>query len=126
MDTDLKFEFKVNLTPMHYKSYQCRMAKISNEPKLRQHLMLAYQIQERLKSDDTLTSKKIGEWLNMTPPRICQILDLLLLCPVIQRDILLSKDKILYKLGEYNVRDIVREPLWYKQIEMWNALLRKP
>lgn len=153
MSADLKFEFKVDLKPVHYKSYRCRMAKISNEPKLRQCLVLAYQIQDVLEKDATLTSKQIAEWLNMTPPRICQIMDLLLLCPKIQQEILLSenkplgaaassglargspeqatsearsasKDKKLYSMGQYNTREIVKEPLWEKQIEMWDALLK--
>lgn len=42
----------------------------------------------------------------------------LLLCPKIQQEILLSEDKKLCSMGEYNVRGIVREPLWEKQIEM--------
>jgi DNA gyrase/topoisomerase IV subunit A len=57
---------------------------------------------------------------------ISQILALLSLCPVIQKEILLSKDKKLCALGEYNVREIIKEPLWEKQIEMWDALLRQP
>jgi predicted XRE-type DNA-binding protein len=100
------------------------MAKISNEPKLRQYLVLAYQIQEKLDVDNAITSKQIAGWLGITPPRISQILDLLLLCPAIQQDILLSKDKNLYLLGEYNVRKIVKEPLWEKQLEIWSTLLK--
>ena len=53
-----------------------------------------------------------------------QILDLLLLCPTIQQDILLSQNKKLYDFGEYNTREIVKEPLWENQIEMWDALLK--
>lgn len=124
MDTDLKFEFKVDLKPVRHASHRCRMAKISKEPKLRQYLVLAYQIQETLEKDATLTSKRIAEWLNMTPPRICQIMDILLLCPTIQQDILSSENKKLYALGEYHVREIVKEPLWEKQVEMWNSLLK--
>ncbi len=124
MNTEMKFEFNVDLKPVRHASNRCRMAKISNEPKLRQYLVLAYQIQEALEKDAALTSKQIAEWLSMTPPRICQIMDLLLLCPAIQQDILLSENKKLYNLGEYNVRGIVKEPLWEKQVEMWNTLLK--
>ena len=124
METDLKFEFNVNLKTVRHASYRCRMAKISNEPKLRQYLVLAYQIQETLEKDAKLTSKQIAEWLNMSPPRICQIMDILLLCPAIQQEILLSENKKLLSLGEYNVREIVKEPLWEKQIEMWDSLLK--
>ena len=124
MDTDLKYEFKVDLKPVRHKSYRYHMAKISNEPKLRQYLVLAMQIQKTFDRNSTITAKKISEWLNMTPPRICRILDLLKLCPTIQQDILLSQDKRLYDLGEYIVRKIAKEPLWEKQIEMWNTLLK--
>ena len=65
----------------------------------------------------------MASWLNMTPARMCQIMDVLLLCPKIQSDILISKAKRLYALGEYSIRNIVNEPLWEKQIEMWDALL---
>ena len=123
MDTELKYEFKIDLKPVRRKSYRYDMAKISNEPKLRQYLVLAYQIQETLERDCTITAKKVAEWLNMTPPRICQIVNLLLLCPAIQQDILLSQNKKVYDLGEYNVRKIAKEPLWEKQAEIWNALL---
>ena len=124
METDLKFEFKVNLKPVHHKTYRCRMTKISNEPKLRQYLVLAYQIQETLEKDAKLTSKQIAEWLNMSPPRICQIMDILLLCPALQQEILLSENKKLLSLGEYNVREIVKEPLWEKQRGIWDTLLK--
>jgi len=123
MDKELKFEFEVDLKPVRHKSHRYHMAKISNEPKLRQYLVLAYQIRETLEHDSTITAKKVAEWLNMTPPRICQILNLLLLCPAIQRDILLSHNQKLYDLGEYNVREITKEPIWEKQSEIWNTLL---
>lgn len=124
MGTDLKFEFEVNIAPVQHRCYRYRMVKIVSEPKLRQYLVLAYQIQDMLERDPNVTAKQIAGWLNMSPPRICQILDLLLLCPTIQKDILLSKDKKLYAFGEYNVREIVKEPLWFKQIEMWTVLLK--
>ena len=124
MGTDLKFEFNIEKPLIRPESYQRRMAKLSNEPKLRQYLVLAYQIQEKLKTDPACTSKQIAAWMGLTPPRICQILDLLLLCPKIQQDILTSERKVLRELGEYNLRKIVIEPIWDKQIEMWRSLLK--
>jgi hypothetical protein len=124
MGTDLKFEFNIEKPTIRPESYQRRMAKLSNEPKLRQYLVLAYQIQEKLDTDPVCTAKQIAAWMGLTPPRICQILDLLLLCPKIQRDILLSERKVLHELGEYSVRKIVVEPIWDKQIGMWHSLLK--
>jgi hypothetical protein len=92
MDMDLRFEFKVDLKPIRHKSYRYRMAKISHEPRLRQYLVLAYQVRETLDRDSSITTKKVAEWLNMTPARVSQVLKLLLLAPTIQEKILLSTD----------------------------------
>ncbi|MDD5423414.1 MAG: hypothetical protein PHT32_08395 [Candidatus Omnitrophica bacterium] len=124
MGTDLKFEFKIDLKPVWHNSNKHRMLKLSQEPKLRQYLILAYQIKDMLEKDPKMTSRQLSEWLNMTPARMCQIMEILLLCPKIQKDILLSKNKRLFTLGEYSIRNIVREPLWEKQIKMWDFLLK--
>lgn len=123
MSADLKFEFKVDLTPVRYQLRRHRLKKLAGEPKLRQYLILAYQIKDMLEKDPNITSRQMAGWLNMTPARMCQIMDVLLLCPKIQSDILISKAKRLFSLGEYSIRNIVNEPLWNKQVEMWGALL---
>ena len=122
METDLKFKFKVDLKPVHYKSCRCRMAKISNEPKLRQYLALAYQIQETISEGKAKDLCQVSGWLGMTYTRIKQITNLLLLCPKIQEEILLiNTDKIL-QITERKIRDIAKEIDWQKQIILWNNL----
>ncbi|MCX5679331.1 MAG: hypothetical protein NTZ95_01485 [Candidatus Omnitrophica bacterium] len=123
MSADLKFEFKVDLKPIHYKSYQCRMAKISNELKLRQYLVLAHQIQETISEGKAKDLGQVTGWLGMTYTRIKQITNLLLLCPKIQEEILLiNSDKIL-QITERKIRDITKEIDWQKQIILWNNLV---
>ena len=124
MDTDLKFEFKINLKPVSHKSYRYYMAKIVNEPRLRQYLVLAYQIQETLDRDNTITAKQIAEWLNMTPPRISQILNLLFLSPSIQKEILLSNDEKIRALTEHKILAITKEIDWEKQQTLWNDIIK--
>lgn len=124
MGTDLKFEFKVNLPPVRHKSRSYHMTKIANEPRLRQYLVLAYQIQEKLDADNTLTSKQIAGWLGMTPPRISQILNLLFLRSSIQKDILLSKNEKVHSLTEHKILAITKEIDWEKQQTMWNDFLK--
>ncbi len=124
MSTDLKFEFKVDLKPVRHASPRCRMAKISNEPRLRQYLVLAYQIQETLDHDNTMNAKQISEWLHMTPPRVSQILNLLFLCPTIQKEILLSNDKKICSLTEHKILAVTKEIDWEKQQTIWNELLK--
>ena len=124
MDTDLKFEFKVDLKPVRHASYRCRMAKISNEPKLRQYLVMAYQIKETIAEGKAKDLGQIAGWLGMTYTRLKQITNLLLLCPKIQEEILLiNTDKIL-QITERKIRNITKEIDWQKQIEDWNKLLQ--
>ena len=122
MDTDLKFEFKVDLKPVRHASYRCRMAKISSEPRLRQYLVLAYQIQEVISDGKAKDLGQIADWLSMTYTRLKQITNLLLLCPKIQEEILLiNTDKIL-QITERKIRNITKEIDWQKQIILWNNL----
>jgi len=124
MSTDLKFEFKVDIKPVSRKSYRYYMAKIVNEPRLRQYMVLAYQIQETLDRDNTTTAKQIAAWLNMTPPRISQILNLLFLSPSIQKEILLSNDEKIRALTEHKILAITKEIDWEKQQATWKDLLK--
>ena len=124
MDTDLKFEFKVDIKPVSRKSYRYYMAKIVNEPRLRQYMVLAYQIQETLDRDSTTTAKQIAAWLNMTPPRISQILNLLFLSPSIQKEILLSNDEKIRALTEHKILAITKEIDWEKQQTLWNDIIK--
>jgi len=124
MSTDLKFEFKVDIKPVSRKSYRYYMAKIVNEPRLRQYMVLAYQIQEKLDLDSATTAKQIAAWLNMTPPRISQILNLLFLSPSIQKEILLSNDEKIRALTEHKILAITKEIDWEKQQAAWNDIIK--
>ena len=100
------------------------MAKIVNEPRLRQYMVLAYQIQETLDRDSTTTAKQIAAWINMTPPRISQILNLLFLSPSIQKEILLSNDEKIRGLTEHKILAITKEIDWEKQQALWNDIIK--
>ncbi|MBU4375873.1 MAG: hypothetical protein KKD29_00160 [Candidatus Omnitrophica bacterium] len=123
MGADLTFEFKVNLKKVRHASPRYHMAKIVNEPRLRQTLVLAYQVQKLLKDDKAKTMKQVAQWLNMTPARISQIMNLLFLAPDIQKEILLSKNEKVHQLTEYKIFKIIMEIDWQKQRAMWNDLL---
>lgn len=123
MSTELKYEFKVDLKPVRHKSHRYRMAKISNEPKLRQYLVLAYQIEEALFEEKAKDLYQIAEWLGITYTRIKQITNLLFLCPEIQKEILLLNIDKIRQITERKIRSIAKEIDWQKQLEAWNKLL---
>jgi hypothetical protein len=98
------------------------MANISNEPKLRQYLVLAHQIEEALCEDKAKDLYQIAGWLGMTYTRIKQITNLLLLCPEIQKDILLVNTDKIRQVTERKIRSITKEIDWRKQLSAWNNL----
>jgi len=122
MSTNLKFEFKVDLKPVRHASYKHRMAKISNEPKLRQYLVLAHQIRDTLAEGKAKDLGQVAEWLGMTYTRLKQIMNLLLLCPKIQTEILLTNTNKINRITERKIRDITKEIDWQKQLLAWNKL----
>ena len=98
------------------------MAKISNEPKLRQYLVLAHQIQETISEGKAKDLGQIAGWLGMTYTRLKQITNLLLLCPKIQEEILLINTDKIQEITERKIRNITKEIDWQKQILAWNKL----
>ena len=51
-------------------------------------------------------------------------MNMLLLSPKIQEEILLSDDKALFNVPEYRLRDITTEIDWNNQQELWDKLLK--
>lgn len=119
---EMTFEFKVNLKHVNHRSKRCFMAKVTKEPRVRQDLILAYQLKELMKQDQTITIKQISGWLGITYRRVLQIMDLLLLASKIQEEILLSEEIEIYRISERKIREITKEVLWKKQIEEWERL----
>lgn len=118
----MQFEFKINLKKVRHASPRYRMAKIINEPRLRQRLVLAYQIERVLSEGKAEEFGQIAAWLHISHPRIIQIANLTLLAPDIQREILLSTDEKITNLPEYKTREITNEFDWEKQRILWQKL----
>jgi hypothetical protein len=50
-------------------------------------------------------------------------MNLLLLAPKIQEEIICSKNETISSIPEYKLRDVAFELSWTKQLEMWRELL---
>lgn len=118
----MQFEFKINIKKVRHASSKYRMARVLNEPRLRRHLALAYQIERTLSEGKAEDFSQIAEWLYISHPRIIQIVTLTLLAPDIQREILLSTDEKINNLPEYKTREITNEFDWEKQRIIWQKL----
>jgi site-specific DNA recombinase len=96
---------------------------IKIEPKLRQHLILAYHIQELLSEGKAQDPKQIARWLNISNVRIYQILGMLFLSPRVQEEIIFSRNPILATTPEYKINELTQETDWKKQELVWKQLL---
>ncbi|MCX5700014.1 MAG: hypothetical protein NTZ63_00500, partial [Candidatus Omnitrophica bacterium] len=97
--------------------------EIEKEPSLRKNLILAYQLQ-KLFEDGKTSTKQAAEWLNMHEVRVNQALNLLLLSPKIQEEIICLERQKLSSIPEYKLRPIINEAGWEKQNHMWQNLLQ--
>ncbi|MFH1698653.1 MAG: recombinase family protein [Candidatus Omnitrophota bacterium] len=97
--------------------------EITKEPAIRRNLVLAHQM-KTIMAERNCTLKQIGEWIGIAHPRICQIVNMLLLSPRIQEDIILSDNKRFFEIPEYKMRPITTEVDWNKQQELWDTLLK--
>ncbi|MDD5079714.1 MAG: recombinase family protein [Candidatus Omnitrophica bacterium] len=95
---------------------------IQKEPKLRQALILAYQIQELLSEGKIKDLKQAAGWLNITHNKTYLLMNMLMLAPSIQEAILFSDNNLIQLIPEYKMNEIAREISWNKQKKMWQAV----
>ena len=118
----MRSEFNIGIKQTRKRSNVVISKHIRKEPPLRQYLVLAYQIKQYLEENPNKTASAIASWLGYSPSRVSQLLNLLLLSPAIQEEILLSEDKKIFKIPEYKVRILTKEKDWEKQYNLWRAL----
>lgn len=122
-DNNLRLEFEVDLKQVRPLNKWHKEVEIKKEPNLRKKLILAYQLQKLLEDGKT-SAKQAAGWLNMHEVRINQVLNLLLLSPKIQEEIICLDKQKLPLIPEYKLRPIINESDWEKQNLMWQNLLQ--
>lgn len=99
--------------------------KASSDNKIHLIRKIAYRIQGLISGGKAEGLKQISGWLNMNHQRLNQIMNLLLLAPKIQEEIICTKNETISHVPEYKLRDVAFELSWPKQLEMWQKLLEK-
>ena len=122
---EMTFEFEVNLKHVNHRSQRYYMTMITKEPKMRQDLILAHQLQELMEKDKMVTVRQISKWVGLTYRRILQIMDILYLASKIQEEILFSEEIAIYRISERKIQEVVKEVLWEKQLKAWQELLTR-
>ena len=115
-------EFKIEVKDLKHVPASKKEA-IKNEPKIRQSLALAHQIEELLDTGKINDVKQLTGHLNMSHARIHQLMTMTLLSSSIQEDILLGENERLSEIPEYKLREVTSETNWQIQRSLWDKLL---
>lgn len=118
-----KHEFDLPLDELKKKLPNITGIAFANEPLVRKQLLLAHQIQGMLSDGRAKDLHQIAGWLNLTKPRLEQIINLLFLSPAIQEEIVCGDAAKLARLSEYNLRPLAQEIDWAKQASSWQQIL---
>jgi len=124
--SDLKLEFDIDLKQVRPLNKWHKEKEIEKEPAIRRNLILAYQIQQLIDIGKVLNLKQVAEWLNMIQVRVDQIMNMLLLSPKIQEEIICADNATLAAIPEYKLRSVCNEANWQQQSQLWHELLKNP
>jgi len=114
-------ECKIDLETSIFQAIPKAVA-LQKEPKLRQFLILAYQVQELLDQGKAKSPKQVAQWLSMTRTKMYVLMNMTMLAPSIQEEILFSNNNLIRLIPEYKMNQITREISWHKQKQMWQQL----
>ncbi|MCD6134364.1 MAG: recombinase family protein [Candidatus Omnitrophica bacterium] len=118
-NTNENFSFETDLK----KTPKANRKEIDKEPPIRRILILAYQIKKLIKEGKISHHRQVCRWLNISPTRIDQIMNILLLSPQIQKEIILTNNPKIASLPEFRIRPILKKPLWKEQLSCWRKLI---
>jgi len=116
-------EFKIDVKDLK-RVKTAKKAEIKKEPKVRQNLALAHQIECLLDTGKINDVKQLTGHLNMSHARIHQLMAMTLLSPSIQAEILLGENERLSTIPEYRLREVTSETDWLIQRNLWDKLLQ--
>ena len=124
--SDLRLEFDVDLKQVRPLNKWHKEVEIEKEPRMRRNLVLAYQLQQLIEQGKVKSLKQAASWLNLSHVRIDQVMNMLLLSPRIQEEIISSENTRLAQIPEYKLRNVINEPDWHKQQQFWQKLFKNP
>ncbi len=120
---DKRLSFDENIIRGNRKSRFIDNTKFTQEPSVRKYLILVHHIQRLIDEGRIKHCREAATWLNMCESQIYRIMNLLMLCPQIQEEILNNNSPEIQALSEYAIRNIPAEPIWEKQILLWRKIL---
>jgi hypothetical protein len=92
---------------------------IEKEPKIRRTLILAYQLQRSIDTGTIANARLASSYLHLSQSRVNHVLNMLMLSPAIQEEIIMGDTAMLDRIPEYKVRELSFEIDWNEQGRLW-------
>jgi len=92
---------------------------IEKEPKIRRTLILAYQLQQSIENRTIASARLASSYLHLSQSRVNHVLNMLMLSPTIQEEIINGDTAMLDQIPEYKVRELSFEIDWNEQGRLW-------
>ena len=123
----MQLEFKVDLKPIQRRIKPANASHQNSErlPPIVRLLVLAHQIERAVEKGRARDYMDAARQLGLTRARVTQIVNLLLLSPIIQATILTEPDRV-RQLSERRLRPVIEELDWQKQETLFKQLLVGP
>jgi hypothetical protein len=118
-DAEVRQEFDSGITRSRFKKQWKKEDQLRAEPKLRQTLILAHQLHRLIDNGTIKGIKHAAQLLNQSETRTAHVMNMLMLSPAIQDEIINAAPEIFEPIAEYKVRDLSFEIDWNKQAELW-------
>ncbi len=118
-DAEVRQEFDTGITRSRFKKQWKKEEALQTEPKLRKTLILAHQLRHLMNAGTITGIKHAARLLNYKETKILHTMNLLMLSPSIQEEIINATPEVLEAITEYKVRDLSFEIDWNKQSELW-------
>ncbi len=123
VSTTWRVEFAVDLKKVRHVELVTKDQAVKKEPPLRRSLIFAHQIEELFRAGKVSSYTQLATWLHMTHGRVSQLMNLLLLAPDIQEEIVFNRTGKVNGLTERHVRPLSVEADWQKQRGLWQQVL---
>ncbi len=114
----------VNMKTEHYKTRAKNLRNIANEAPIRKTLIHAHHIKKLIDENRIKSPREVCPWIHINETRLDQIMNTLLLSPLIQEEIL-SDNPALMRISERTIRDLTTLPDWNQQSQQWREIISK-
>lgn len=118
----MSVEYKLKLPSKKQKRKVSSLTKkpLRKLPHVTRILALAYHLQDLVERGVVYDYADIARLSNLTRSRITQLMNLTLLAPKIQIEILSFSRTSYVDIKEKHLRKILKTPVWQEQYELWN------